>query len=170
MHSYRIAVGSDDAAFEYRRAIVADLEKDERVVSVEDFGVHEDNLREFAYPEVAVAVAEAVAAGRADRGILMCGTGIGVAIAANKVTGIRATVAHDSYSVERSIMSNDCQILTMGQRVIGLEVARRLVREWLGYEFDPSSRSGAKVAIIEAYEKDHPTSLDTLKGMSCDID
>src|SRR5215212_4599886 len=84
--------------------------------------------------------------------ILVCGTGIGVAIAANKVPGIRATVAHDSFSVERSILSNDCQILTLGQRVIGLQLARRLAKEWLGYIFDPNSPSNAKVSEIIEYE------------------
>ena len=66
--------------------------------------------------------------------------------------GIRATVAHDSFSVERSILSNNCQILTMGQRVIGIELARRLAREWLGYEFDQTSPSAEKVAVISDYE------------------
>ena len=75
-----------------------------------------------------------------------------VAIAATKVNGIRATVAHDSYSVERSVLSNDCQIVTFGQRVIGRELARRLAREWLSYEFDPSSHSQANVQAIEDYE------------------
>ena len=93
-----------------------------------------------------------ISAGEADRAILVCGTGIGVAIAANKVPGIRATVAHDSFSVERSILSNDCQVLTLGQRVIGLQLARRLAKEWLGYVFDPSSPSNAKVAEIIEYE------------------
>ena len=75
-----------------------------------------------------------------------------MAISANKVPGIRATVAHDSYIVERSILSNDCQILTMGQRVVGLELARRLAHEWIGYAFDPSSPSNDKVQLIKDYE------------------
>jgi ribose 5-phosphate isomerase B len=83
---------------------------------------------------------------------LLCGTGIGVAIAANKVPGIRATVAHDSFSVERSVLSNNCQILTLGQRVIGLQLARRLAKEWLDYVFDPNSPSGPKVTEISDYE------------------
>jgi len=101
---------------------------------------------------VAITAGKKIAAGEADRAILICGTGIGVAIAANKVPGIRATVAHDSFSIERSILSNDCQILTLGQRVIGLQLARRLAREWVGYIFDPSTPSGAKVAEINDYE------------------
>ena len=75
-----------------------------------------------------------------------------MAISANKVPGIRAVTAHDSFSVERAILSNDAQVLCFGQRVIGIELARRLVREWLGYRFDPASASAAKVATICEYE------------------
>lgn len=78
-----------------------------------------------------------------------------MAISANKVKGVWATVGHDSYSVERSIMSNNCQVLTMGQRVVGPELARRLVKEWLGYEFDSTSHSVDNVALIEEYEQQH---------------
>jgi ribose 5-phosphate isomerase B len=85
--------------------------------------------------------------------LLVCGTGLGVAIAANKVPGIRAVTAHDSFSVERSVLSNNAQVLTFGQRVIGLELARRLAREWLGYEFDEGSPSAEKVAVLTEYEQ-----------------
>lgn len=152
MKPLRIVVASDDAGYDYKRAIVADLEADPRVASVEDVGVHGDGLKDSSYGQVAISAAERIRDGQADRGILICGTGIGVAIAANKVEGIRATVAHDSFSVERSILSNNCQILTMGQRVIGIELARRLAREWLGYEFDQTSPSAEKVAVISDYE------------------
>ena len=148
----RILVGSDGAGFDYKDAILADLKSDDRVESVEDLGVYAGALQDGTYPSVAVAAGEKIMAGEADRAILFCGTGIGVAIAANKVKGIRATVAHDSFSVERSILSNDCQVLTMGQRVIGLQLARRLAREWLGYAFDPSSHSKANVDEIVDYE------------------
>ena len=84
--------------------------------------------------------------------LLICGTGLGVAIAANKVPGIRAVTAHDAYSVERGVLSNNAQVLCMGQRVVGIEVARRNVREWLGYVFDESSASNAKVQEIVDYE------------------
>jgi ribose 5-phosphate isomerase B len=93
-----------------------------------------------------------VAEGKADRALLVCGTGLGVAISANKVPGIRAVTAHDSFSVERSVLSNNAQVLCFGQRVIGLELARRLAREWLGYEFDPESGSAGKVDAIGEYE------------------
>ena len=152
----RLLLGGDSAGFDYKDAILADMQADERVEVVEDLGVYADDLENSSYPQVAIAAAEKIAAGEADRAILVCGTGIGVAIAANKVPGIRATVAHDSFSVERSILSNDCQILTLGQRVIGLQLARRLAKEWLGYIFDPDSPSYAKVSeIIEYEDNDH---------------
>jgi ribose 5-phosphate isomerase B len=84
----------------------------------------------------------------------VCGTGLGVAIAANKVRGIRAVTAHDSYSVERSVKSNNAQVLTLGVRVIGLELAKKLVDEWLEHRFDPDSASASKVRLIDDYEGD----------------
>ncbi|MFF2052333.1 ribose-5-phosphate isomerase [Leifsonia sp. NPDC058194] len=146
----RLVVGCDDAGYEYKEALKRDLEADPRVASVVDVGVDADG--HTSYPKVAIAAAELVAAGQADRALLVCGTGLGVAISANKVAGIRAVTAHDSFSVERAVLSNDAQVLCMGQRVIGLELARRLAREWLGYRFDPQSASAAKVADIAHYE------------------
>ena len=148
---YVLAVGADNAGAGLKNYLKRHLERDPRV-EVRDFGV-DDVSDETAYPHIGVEVAEAVARGEARRGLLVCGTGIGVAITANKVPGIRATVAHDSYSVERSVLSNNCQILTLGARVIGPELARRLVDEWLSYEFDSSSASAAKVAVIDEYEE-----------------
>ena len=148
----RLLLGGDSAGYHYKDALLADARQDPRVASVEDLGVNEDDPKAGTYPSVAIAAATKIKAGEADRAILVCGTGIGVSIAANKVKGIRATVAHDSFSVERSILSNDCQILTMGERVIGLELARRLAKEWLGYAFDPGSHSKANVDEIVTYE------------------
>ena len=146
----RIVIGADDAGFDYKEILKRDLEQSAGVASLVDVGVDEDG--HTAYPRVAIAAAELVAAGEADRALLICGTGLGVAIAANKVAGIRAVTAHDSYSVERGVLSNDAQVLTMGQRVVGIELARRLVREWLTYRFDPTSASAEKVAVIGEYE------------------
>jgi ribose 5-phosphate isomerase B len=146
----RIVVGSDDAGFDYKEILKRDLEQHAGVASVVDVGV--DAEGHTAYPKVAIAAAELVASGEADRALLVCGTGLGVAIAANKVPGVRAVTAHDSFSVERSVLSNDAQVLTMGQRVVGIELARRLVREWLEYRFDTSSASAEKVAVIGQYE------------------
>lgn len=146
----RIVIGSDDAGFDYKEILRRDLEGDDGVASVTDVGV--DAGGHTAYPRVAIEAAEQVARGEADRALLICGTGLGVAISANKVGGIRAVTAHDSYSVERAVLSNNAQVLCMGQRVVGIELARRLVREWLGYRFDDTSASAEKVAVIDEYE------------------
>jgi ribose 5-phosphate isomerase B len=147
----RIAVGSDDAGLSYKTTLADDLRADPRVSEVIDVGVSADE--DTHYPHVAVAAAKLVAEGKADRALLVCGTGLGVAISANKVTGVRAVTAHDSYSVERAVLSNDAQVLCFGERVVGLELARRLAREWLGYRFDPQSASAEKVAAISAQEQ-----------------
>jgi ribose 5-phosphate isomerase B len=149
----RIALGSDDAGLRYKEALADDMRSDDRVSDVIDVGVGADS--EAHYPHVAAAAARLVADGRADRALLVCGTGLGVAITANKIPGIRAVTAHDSYSVERAVLSNNAQVLCMGERVVGLELARRLAKEWLGYTFDPGSASAEKVAAINEYEA-HP--------------
>ncbi len=147
----RIIIGSDDAGYEYKEILKDFLLADTRVEQVIDVGVDEES--HTVYPEIAVAAAEAVAHDEADRALLICGTGLGMAISANKVKGVRAVTAHDSFSVERSVLSNNAQVLTLGQRVIGIELARRLVYEWLSYEFDTTSSSASKVAAIRAYEE-----------------
>jgi ribose 5-phosphate isomerase B len=146
----RIVVGCDDAGLDYKEKLKADLQTDDRVAEVIDVGVTADE--DTAYPHIGVAAGKLVAEGRADRALLVCGTGLGVAISANKVQGVRAVTAHDSFSVERSVLSNNAQVLCMGQRVIGIELARRLAKEWLGYEFDTSSASAAKVQALNDYD------------------
>jgi ribose 5-phosphate isomerase B len=149
--TFRIVVGSDDAGFALKEVLRADLATDPRVSSLVDVGVDADG--HTAYPHVAVAAARLVADGSADRALLVCGTGLGVAISANKVPGIRAVTAHDPFSVERSVLSNDAQVLCLGQRVVGTELARLLVREWLDHRFDPTSPSAGKVDVIRSYEQ-----------------
>jgi ribose 5-phosphate isomerase B len=146
----RIVVGADSAGLAYKDVLKADLGRDSRVSEVIDVGITDGE--DIDYPHIGVMAARLIAEGRADRGLLVCGTGLGMAITANKVRGVRAVTAHDSYSVERSVLSNNAQVLTFGQRVIGLELARRLTHEWLGYTFDPSSPSGPKVEAICSYE------------------
>jgi ribose 5-phosphate isomerase B len=146
----RVVVGADSAGYDYKERIKADLRADARVADVRDVGVDADSHTD--YPHIGVSAARLVADGAADRAVLICGTGLGVAISANKVPGVRAVTAHDSFSVERSVLSNDAQVLCMGQRVVGIELARRLVREWLGYTFDPAGPSAPKVAALSEYE------------------
>lgn len=148
----RIALGADEAGCNYKSTIKADLEADPRIAHIIDVGVH-TSADKTAYPHPAVDAAKLVAAGEVDRALLICGTGLGVAISANKVPGVRAVTAHDSFSVERAVLSNDAQVLCLGERVVGLELARRLVREWVGYRFDPTSASAAKVEAIMEHER-----------------
>jgi len=147
---WRIVVGSDDAGYEYKEILKQDLQASELVECVRDVGVTADEHTD--YPHIGFAAARIVADGKADRALLVCGTGLGIAISANKVRGIRAVTAHDSYSVERSILSNNAQLLCFGQRVIGIELARRLAHDWLTYKFDDQSTSAAKVRAICEYE------------------
>lgn len=144
----KIALGCDEAAFNLKEVIkkyLLDLGEE-----VEDFGVYD--TKPSLYPDVAVKVAKSIVDGENERGILLCGTGIGMAITANKVPGIRAAVCHDIYSTERSRKSNNAQIMTMGARVVGDELAKSLLNIWLKCEFEGGG-SAAKVEKIAEYEK-----------------
>lgn len=151
MEQLRVVVGADDAGVRLKEVLIAELSKHPRVSEVIDIGVNPGDARQ--YPSVAFEAAQRIAAGSADRGLLICGTGLGVAISANKVPGIRAVTAHDAYSVERSVLSNNAQILCFGERVIGVELARKLLAEWLQHTFDTSSHSADKIAEIDQFEK-----------------
>ena len=144
----RIAIGADHAGYDLKSHLVSILTGLDHTVI--DLGT--DGTTSVDYPGYCAAVGRAVARGDAERGIVLGGSGQGEQIAANKVAGVRAVTAHDSYSVERSVKSNDAQVLTLGQRVIGLELARKLVGEWLDHRFDPSSPSAAKVEAICGYD------------------
>ena len=123
----KIAIGCDEAGCGLKHIIIDLLQKEG--IEVTDEGCRDDEV--VLYPNIAERVANIVADGEADRGILICGTGIGMAMAANKVKGIRAAVCHDPFSTERSRKSNDAQIMCMGARVIGPELAKMLVKLWL---------------------------------------
>ncbi len=143
-----IAIGCDEAALELKEMIKKMLEeKGHRLL---DEGVY--NTDPVLYPDIAVKVANRVVSGEAERGILICGTGIGMAMAANKVPGIRAAVCHDCFSTERSIKSNNAQIMCMGARVIGSELAKMLVNNWLSYEF-VDGPSTPKIERINYYDQ-----------------
>ncbi|HEX2728205.1 MAG TPA: ribose 5-phosphate isomerase B [Rubrobacteraceae bacterium] len=144
----KIGIGADDAALELKQTLVEHLE--DLGYEVEDYSVTEQKPGD--YPDVAVEVAEAVAAGEHERAILCCGTGLGMSITANKVPGVRAAQCHDVYSAERARKSNNAQILTMGQRVIGPEAAKTVVDAWLASEFGGGS-SAPKVAKMEEVDR-----------------
>jgi ribose 5-phosphate isomerase B len=126
-----IAIGSDDAGFALKEDLKRFLEGEGYEVS--DYGCN--SPEPVDYPDVALTVARAVASGEHQRALLVCGTGIGMAIAANKVPGVYAAVVHDPYSAARARMSNDAQVITMGARIIAPELARALLRIWLESEF-----------------------------------
>jgi ribose 5-phosphate isomerase B len=138
-----IAIGCDKAGLELKARVVDELERADR--QVVDYGCAAD------YPDVALAVASAIARGEHERGILICGTGIGMAIAANKVPGVYAAQVHDSYSAERSRKSNNAQIMTLGALVVGPALASSLLHTWLASEFQGggSARKVAKIAEAE---------------------
>lgn len=146
----KLAIGCDEAAYTLKVEIMKHL--DEIGVEYKDFGADKGEV--VLYPDVAKTVAEAVAAGEFERGILVCGTGIGMAITANKVPGIRAAVCHDPFSAERSRKSNDAQIMCMGERVIGVELAKYLVDVWLDCEF-AGGGSAPKVERIMEVERSY---------------
>lgn len=145
----KLAIGCDEAAYDLKIALKKHLTL-QPDLEVADFGA--DAGETVLYPDVAKSVAEAVASGEFERGILVCGTGIGMAITANKIPGIRAAVCHDPYSAERARKSNDAQILCMGARVIGPELAKCLVDIWLPCEFSGGG-SAPKVARINEIEQ-----------------
>jgi ribose 5-phosphate isomerase B len=139
-----IAMGADHLGFALKNVLAEHLRS--RGYEVADLGVHE--AQPVDYPDVGRVVAESVARGEYDMGILVCGTGAGMAIVANKVPGVRAVCVADPYTAERAKASNNAQIITLGSQVTGPEVAKRLVDIWVASEFQ-HARSGAKVAKID---------------------
>ncbi|GBU09164.1 ribose 5-phosphate isomerase B/allose 6-phosphate isomerase [Gammaproteobacteria bacterium] len=144
----KIAIGCDEAGFEMKNILKQLLIEEGH--SVKDFGAFD--LIPVLYPDIAYAVAQSVASGANERAVLICGTGIGMAIVANKVAGIRAAQAHDHFSAERARMSNNAQIITFGARVIGIELAKSILKTWLKAEF-VGGGSAPKVALIAEYEQ-----------------
>ncbi|MDR1431899.1 MAG: RpiB/LacA/LacB family sugar-phosphate isomerase [Propionibacteriaceae bacterium] len=141
----KIAFGCDPNAAELKRHLLEFAKSLGHEVA--DYG-SDDPI----YANVAIDVATDVAGGKYDRGVLVCGTGIGVCISANKVPGAYAANIHDVYQAERAQLSNNANIVTFGQQVIGPVLAQELLRKYLSVSYDPNSRSGAKVARICEYE------------------
>lgn len=148
----KIAIGCDEAAYSLKIIIKNHLAEKYPDIEVADFGA--DSGAVVLYPDVAYAVADAVANKEYDRAILFCGTGIGMSICANKVPGVRAAVCHDPFSAERARKSNNAQIMCMGERVVGVELAKYLVDIWLACDF-AGGGSAAKVARITELEQKH---------------
>ncbi|MDR1898775.1 MAG: ribose 5-phosphate isomerase B [Treponema sp.] len=145
-----IVIGCDNAAVPMKDMLIKFLEA--KGITVENKGC--DSAGDPTnYPTIARRVCEAIiASGFEKRGILVCGTGIGMCISANKFRGIRAAVSHDNFSAERSILSNNCNVLCMGERVIGHELAKKIVGEWITLEFKegPSSPKVREIIALES--------------------
>jgi ribose 5-phosphate isomerase B len=152
----KIALGCDEAGLPLMEMVRAYLA--EQQIEVHDLGVH--NTTPVDYPDVGEAVALTVANGQCQRAILICGTGIGMCITANKVPGVRAALCHDTYSAERARKSNDAQVLTMGARVIGPELAKAILIAWLEADF-AGGRSAPKVAKMNAVDSRYRAGRDS---------
>ena len=148
-----IAIGCDDAGYALKEILKQFIETEGWDVA--DFGCHSE--APVDYPDVGFAVSSAVARAEYSRAVLICGTGIGMAITANKVPGVRAAQAHDTFSAERARKSNNAQVLTIGSRVIGPELAKFIVRAWLESEFEGghSARKVEKMIQIENANFEH---------------
>lgn len=146
----KIAIGSDEAGFSLKEQLKGYLtSKGQEII---DVGCYSTDP--VLYPDIAEAACEKIVSGEAERAVLVCGTGIGMAITANKIPGIRAAVGHDAYSVERSVCSNDCQVITFGARIVSYVYVTRMLDEWLGLEF-VGGGSAPKVREIAEVESRH---------------
>ena len=144
----RVAIGADHAGYVYKALLAEELAAGGYEVS--DFGTN--GPESVDYPDFAAAVAEAVARGEADRGILVCGSAVGVCVTANKVPGVRAGVCHDTYSAHQGVEHDDMNVLCMGERVIGIEVAREVVASFLNARYHPEERFERRLRKLKAVE------------------
>lgn len=143
-----IAIGSDHAAFSFKEEIKKYL--DEKGIEYKDFGSYSEESTD--YPIYGEAVAKAVASGEYERGILICGTGVGISLAANKVKGIRAVACSDCYTASLSRRHNNTNILALGARVVGIDLAKMIIDSWLEAEFE-GGRHQRRVDMITAIEE-----------------
>ncbi|SEI88896.1 ribose 5-phosphate isomerase B [Bhargavaea ginsengi] len=151
----KIGIGSDHNAFQLKETIKEFLGDTEH--EIVDFGCHSNSAVD--YPDVAFEISESISKGEIERGILLCGTGIGVCIAANKYPGIRAALAHDVYSAERAQLSNNAQIITMGSQIIGPEAAKKVVNAYLSVSWV----EGSKRKVDKIIEKEQEFLNDNYK-------
>lgn len=146
----KVAIASDHGGINIRKEIIALLE--EMNIEYKDMGCECETSVD--YPDYAIPVANMVVSGEVDRGILICGTGIGMSIAANKVKGIRCALVHDTFSAKATREHNDTNVLSMGERVIGPGLAREIAKIWLTTEFK-GGRHATRVGKISEYENEH---------------
>lgn len=144
----KIAIGCDHVGFEYKAQVIEHLQS--KGLEVEDLGTHSTERTD--YPQFGLAVANAVVNKQADLGLLICGTGVGISLAANKVRGIRAVVCSEPYTAQLSKEHNNTNVLSLGARVIGIELAKMIIDAWLGAEFE-GGRHQSRIDQIAAIEE-----------------
>ena len=144
----RLVLGSDHAGYELKQELVEFL----RALGHEVLDVGTCSTAAVDYPDFAEAVAGAVLDGRAERGVLICGSGVGACVAANKIPGIRAAICHDSYSAHQGVEHDDMNVLVLGSRIIGAELAKDLVRNYLRANFTHEERHVRRLAKVKAIE------------------
>ncbi len=145
----RIAIGADHAGFDLKQILAAYLRH--RGHEVVDIGTNSDDPVD--YPDYAEALSQTILDGRAERGVLICGSGVGASVAANKIPGIRAGLCHNTYSARQGVEHDDMNVLVLGARVIGIEVARELVDNFLAARFNGEERHHRRVEKIKALER-----------------
>lgn|SRR5277367_3118055 len=147
----KVAIGSDHAGVELKQGLIEDLQANHYEV----VNVGTDTAEPVDYPDYAEKVGKAVRNGIAERGILICGSGIGASVAANKIDGIRAGLAHDHYSAHQGVEHDDMNLLVLGARVIGLETAKELVETFLNARFSHEERHERRLAKVKKIEENH---------------
>lgn len=150
MESVRVAIAADHAGFELKNALSSHIRKLGHEVS--DLGAHEYQ-REDDYPDFAIAAAEAVTQAKADRAVLICGSGVGASIAANKIKGARAGLCHDTYSAHQGVEHDDMNLLVLGSRIVGEALAEDIVKAFLLAEFSGEARHLRRLAKVNALDK-----------------
>ena len=146
----RIAVGCDHAGFPLKAGVIAQLSQAGH--SVEDLGT--DSTDPVDYPDFARAVASAIVSGQCDRGIVLCGSGVGASVAAAKVPGVRAALCHDTFSARQGVEDDDMNVVCLGARVIGPALAAEVIRAFLAAKFSGAERHVRRLAKIHAIEED----------------
>jgi RpiB/LacA/LacB family sugar-phosphate isomerase len=145
-----IALGCDHAGFELKRTLLSFLKKEGHVVT--DVGTY--GTEPVDHPDYARKVADAVRAGKAERGIMVCGSGVGAAVASNKIPGIRAGLCHDTFSAHQGVEDDDINVLCLGGRIVGSELACEIVRSFLGAKFSNAERHARRRAKVAALEQE----------------
>lgn len=146
----KIAIGADHGGYPLNELVIEELKRLGH--EVKDFGTHESKASD--YPDFALAVGKSVQTGESDRGIIICGSGVGACVAANKVRGIRACVCHDTYSGHQGVEHDDMNVLCLGARIIGREIAMEIVRAFLAAKYTGEERHARRLAKVLAIEKE----------------